>query len=395
VPQPKPVVEDFRIAIPDAALADLKARLALTRFPAEPSDAAWQYGSNGRYMRAFIAHWRERFDWRPWEARLNAYRQHRVTLPRPDMPGDQTVHVLIEPGSGPNPRPLLMTHGWPGSVLEFLDVIPRLAHPERFGGRIEDAFTVICPTLPGYGFSMPIDRPIGPRAIARLWRDLMVDALGHDRFLVQAGDFGSIVSSWLGVDHAAHVAAMHLNMVPLRPAVTKDSPPLSEAEKAWVARTKKQHAMETGYLAIQSTKPSTLGYAMSDSPVGLAAWFVEKFHGFTRGPTEQPPPFDIDHLIANVALYWLSDTATTATWLYWASRETGAFNLKPGEFVSPPAGFLLVPWDLTPPPPKGWLERGYNVTRRRDLERGGHFVAMEQPEVFAADVQEFFRNVVV
>lgn len=390
-----PAVEKFSAAIPETALADLQARLALTRFPAEPDDAAWQYGSNTGYMRRFIARWREGFDWRQWEAKLNAYPQYRVALKRPDTQSLQTVHVLIEPGSGPAPRPLLMTHGWPGSVFEFLEAIPRLAHPERYGGRVEDAFTVICPTLPGYGFSMPISRPIGPRAIAKLWRDLMVEALGVDRFLVQAGDFGSIVSSWLGVDHAEHVAAMHLNMVPLRPAVTKDSPPLSEAEKQWAARTKKQHARETGYLAIQSTKPSTLGHALSDSPVGLAAWFVEKFHGFTRGPSDQMPPFEIDHLIANVAFYWLTDTATTATWLYWAARETGDFHLKPGEFVTPPTGFLLVPWDLTPPPPPGWLERGYHVTHRRDLDSGGHFVAMEQPDIFVADVQAFFRNAVV
>lgn len=383
--------ERFSIQIPEAALADLQARLALTRFPVEPQNAAWQYGSNGGYMRRFIARWRAGFNWRAWEARLNAHEQYRVSLSRPDG-GRQTVHVLLERGSGDRPRPLLLTHGWPGSVFEFIEVIERLAHPERFGGKVEDAFTVICPTLPGYGFSMPIDRPIGPRAIARLWRDLMVEVLGFDRFLVQAGDWGSVVSSWLGADHPDHAAALHLNMVPLRPPLTKESTPLSAAEKEWVARTKKIHAAEAGYLAIQSTKPSTLGYAMSDSPVGLAAWIVEKFHGFARAPVEQDPVFALDHLIANVAFYWLTDTAATATWLYWAARETGEFNLKPGEFVSSPTGFLLPPWDLVPPPPEGWLERGYNVTHRRDLDRGGHFVAMEQPEAFVADVQQFFRN---
>ena len=295
-----PTAERFSIAIPEAALKDLRQRLALTRWPAEPADAAWQYGSNGHYMRRFLQRWQNGFDWRHWEARLNAFEHYRVKLKRPDTATLQNVHVMLERGSGDQPRPLLITHGWPGSIFEFVDVVERLAHPERFGGKAEDAFTVICPSLPGYGFSMPLDKPIGPRAIARLWRDLMVDALGFGRFFVQAGDWGSIVSSWLGIDHAAHVAALHLNMVPLRPPLDKSSAPLSEAEKTWILRTKKIAANESGYHAIQSTKPSTLGYGLSDSPAGLAAWIVEKFHGFARAPIEQDPPFAMDHVIANI-----------------------------------------------------------------------------------------------
>jgi pimeloyl-ACP methyl ester carboxylesterase len=390
-----PAAETFSIAIPDAALTDLRQRLALTRFPAEPAGAAWQYGSNGHYMRRFIARWQDGFDWRQWEARLNRFLQYRVALKRPDTGRLQSVHFLIEPGSGDTPRPLLLTHGWPGSVLEFIDVIEKLAHPERFGGKVEDAFTVICPSLPGYGFSMPLEQPIGPRAVARLWRDLMVEVLGFGRFLVQAGDWGSIVSSWLGADHPGHAIMLHLNMVPLRPPLTKDSAPFTAAEKEWIARTKKIQAAESGYFAIQSTKPTTLGYGLSDSPAGLAGWIVEKFHGFARAPVEQDPPFDIDHVIANVALYWLTGTAATSTWMYWAAVRAGDMALKPGEFVTVPTGFLLPPWDLVPPPPKGWLERGYNVTHRRDLDRGGHFVAMEQPAAFIEDVQMFFRNVSV
>lgn len=382
----------FTVDIPQAALDELKRRLAATRWPAEPDNAAWQYGSNVAFMRRFVAHWQDAFDWREWEAKLNRWQQYVLPLRRADTGDPQNVHVLIERGSGDTPRPLLLSHGWPGSVFEFIDVIEPLAHPERFGGKVEDAFTVICPSLPGYGFSTPLQAPISPRAIARLWRDLMVEALGFERFFAQAGDWGSIVSSWLGVDHAAHVAALHLNMVPLRPALTKDGTPLSEAEKAWIARTRSLHAAEGGYYAIQSTKPTTLGYGLSDSPAGLAGWIVEKFHGFPRAPAEHAPPFDIDHLIANVALYWLTDTAATATWIYWAARQSGDLALKPGEFIAPPTAFLLPPWDLVPPPPQGWLERGYNVAQRHDLERGGHFVAMEQPERFVTDIRDFFRG---
>lgn len=387
-----PSATKFTVGIPDSALADLKARLTRVRWPVEPEGAAWEYGSNGAYMRRFISQWRDDFNWRQWEARLNRHEHYCVMLKRADTGGEQPVHFMVERGSGDNPRPLLMTHGWPGSVLEFIDVIAPLAHPERHGGRIEDAFTVICPSLPGYVFSMPLQRPIGPRAIAALWRDLMVEVLGYRRFFAQAGDWGSIVSSWLGVDHAEHAAALHLNMVPLRPPILKDRQPLSTAEKEWIARAKKVHAAEGGYQAIQATKPTTLGYGLSDSPAGLAGWFVEKFQGFPRGPVEHGPPFHMDHLIANVALYWLTDTATTSTWIYGAAARNGELALQPDEFVKPPTGFLLPPWDLVPPPPQGWLERGYNVAHRRDLERGGHFVAMEQPEIFVDDVQQFFRG---
>src|SRR5690606_14186450 len=162
-----------------------------------------------------------------------------------------------------------------------------------------------CPSLPGYAFSMPLERPISPRAIAVLWRDLMVEVLGFPRFFAQAGDWGSVVSSWLGVDHAEHAVALHLNMVPLRPPILKESQPL------------------------QATKPTSLGYALSDSPAGLAGWFVEKFQGFPRGPAEHEPPFHMDHLIANVALYWLTDTATTSTWLYGAAARSGELALQP------------------------------------------------------------------
>lgn len=386
--------EAYQIHIPDAALADLKQRLAHSRLPREPDNAAWQYGSNRAYMAKLLAHWRDGFDWRHWEKRLNGLLNYRVALPRPDDGSHQIVHFLIEPGSGagdggPGPRPLLLTHGWPGSVFEFIDVIERLAHPERFGGDVADAFTVICPSLPGYGFSMPLHKPISPRQVAALWHDLMVQALGFKRFFVQAGDWGSIVSSWLGADFPQAVAALHLNMVPLRPPLTT---PLNEAEKAWAAKAKQRQSSESGYYAIQSTKPTTLGYGLSDSPAGLAGWIVEKFHGFPGGPADKEPPFAMDDMLATIALYWFTDTAATATWMYWATKQSGDLALKPGQFVTPPTGFLLPPWDLVPPSPPGWLERGYNVVQHRVLARGGHFVAMEQPDEFVQDVTQFFRG---
>jgi len=381
--------QPFTIAVPQADLDDLRQRLGRTRLPLQPADSGWQYGANGAYLARFLEYWRDGFDWRQWEARLNDYENYRVSLPRPDDGTPQTVHYLVARSSNPAARPLLLTHGWPGSVFEFIHILDRLTQPERFGGRAEDAFTVICPSLPGYGFSIPLKQPISPRQVAALWHDLMTKALGIPRFFVQAGDWGSIVSSWLGADFPQAVAAMHLNMVPLRPPLTT---PLNDTEKTWAAEVKKRQSTEAGYFAIQSTKPNTLGFGLSDSPAGLAAWIVEKFHGHPRGAMNSEPPFTMDDMLATIALYWLTDTAATATWFYWAAVQHGDLALKPGQYIAPPTAFLLPPWDLVPPSPPGWLERGYNVVQHRVMPRGGHFVAMEQPDIFIEDVQAFFRS---
>ena len=391
--QPKP----FRIDVPDSAIADLHARLDHARLPQQPRDAGWRYGSNVDYMRGLLRHWRHDFDWRHWEARLNAWPQFRVALSRPNdgsaESGEQVLHYLVAQGKaapgGPAPRPLLLLHGWPGAVYEFIEMLERLTDPARFGGDAANAFTVICPSLPGYGYSTPLHAPIGPRGIAALYRKLMVDVLGIERFFVQAGDWGSIVASWLGIDHAAHVAALHLNMVPLRPPI---GAPLNDAEKAWATEAKRRHAVEGGYFAIQSTKPTTLGYGLSDSPAGLAGWIVEKFHGRPNAPADKPPPLDIDAMLAIVSLYWFTDTAATATWLYHAAAARRELAMGKNEFCHPPTAFLLPPWDLVPPSPPGWLQRGYNVVRQIDLPRGGHFVAMEQPDILLADMSDFFHQ---
>ncbi|MBX3456114.1 epoxide hydrolase [Ferrovibrio sp.] len=383
--QPMP----FRINVPDSAIADLHTRLDRTRLPQQPRDAGWRYGSNVDYMRSLLRHWRHDFDWRHWEARLNAWPQFRVSLPRNDGHEEQVLHYLVAHGKSAAPRPLLLLHGWPGAVYEFIEMLERLTDPARFGGNAADACTVICPSLPGYGYSTPLHAPIGPRAIAALYRGLMVDVLGFERFFVQAGDWGSIVASWLGIDYADHVAALHLNMVPLRPPVTTA---LSDEEKAWAAETKQRHAMEGGYFAIQSTKPTTLGYGLSDSPAGLAGWIVEKFHGRPNAPAAKDPPFSMDAMLAIISLYWFSDTAATATWLYHAAVARRELAMGKTDFCAPPTAFLLPPWDLVPPSPPGWLARGYNVVQQKALPRGGHFVAMEQPDALLADMTDFFHH---
>lgn len=374
----------FTVAVADELLADLRRRLDATLWPDEPDGAGWSFGANLGYMRRLVDYWRDGYNWRHWESVLNQFPQHLVAV------GDLDIHVIVEPGSGARPMPLLITHGWPGSVFEFHKIIDKLAHPERFGGDTADAFTVICPSLPGYGFSAVPRRPLGPRAIAGLWRRLMAEGLGYSSFGAQGGDWGSIVSSWLGVDHGEVVTALHLNMVPLRPALD-EAVPLTTDERRWIGRVKGRMAREGGYFAQQSTKPQSLAFGMTDSPIGLAAWIVEKWHGWPGAPADQDPPFSMDELLTNIMIYWISRRFAAASWLYWGAVAADDMRLKPGERVRVPTTFLLPERDLIPPPPLGWLDRGYNVVRQQTLAGGGHFTAMDSPDRLVDDIRGAMR----
>ena len=378
--------EPFTISVPDAVLADLKERLARTRWPIEAKAKPWYYGTDMGWLRSVVAHWHDNYDWRKWEAALNRFPNYKANV------GGMKIHFILERGSGDNPLPLVLTHGWPGSVVEFLDVIEPLAHPERFGGDANDGFTVVVPSLPGYGFSDAPEAPITPREVAALWRELMVDVLGCDRYVAQGGDWGACVTSWLAFDHPEHLAAIHLNMQGLLPARSGDGvPPMTEEELNWLKASQERSRLESAYQQIQGTKPQTLSYGLTDSPVGLAGWILEKFHGWTVAPgSPEPPPFDLDRLLTNVMVYWLNGI-NTSTWLYVALVDGDAFFLKPGEKIEVPTGLFLFPNDLLPPPPDSWTRRVYNVARRRDGAKGGHFAVFENGPLLADDMREFFR----
>ena len=377
--------ESFRIAVADEVLTDLKERLARTRWPIEPKAAPWHYGTDLAYMRQVVEHWRDRYDWRLWEAKLNRFPHYKARL------DGRHLHFILERGSGDNPLPLLITHGWPGSIVEFLDIIEPLAHPERFGGDVRDAFTVVAPSLPGYGFSDPPDLPMTPRDIARLWHRLMVDELGCERYVAQGGDWGACVTSWLALDHPDRLAAIHLNMLGLIPSAGAGTETLTEDEARWRESARRTTARETGYQQIQGTKPQTLSYGLTDSPAGLAAWILEKFHGWTIPGRDAPPPFDLDHLLTNVMLYWLNGI-NASTWLYVSIVEGTGFFLKPGERVDVPTGLFLFPNDLILPAPESWARRIYNVQHRREAASGGHFAAMEHGPLLVDDMRAFFRS---
>jgi microsomal epoxide hydrolase len=377
--------EPFRIEVAEDDLRDLRDRLGRTRFPKEEPRPPWAYGTSLDFMRRVRDHWLHRFDWRQWETRINRFEQRLVDVE------DCRVHVLVEKGSGTQPLPLIITHGWPGSFLEFIDIIDKLAHPERFGGRVEDAFTVVVPSIPGYGYSPPPPRMLTPPEISRLWSKLAVDAFGFERYVAQGGDWGSAITGWLALDHPDRLLAAHLNTVGLVPSIGPGDPPLSAEEQDWLRRSQVRMTPESAYQKVLGTKPQTLAYAQSDSPMGLAAWILEKFHGWTVPGEDRDPPFPLDHLLANVTLYWLQGP-NAPSWLYvWLERPT-QIGLAPGARTTVPCGFTLFPNDLIVPPPRSWVERAFNVQYLATMPHGGHFPAMENGDLLVEEMRRFFRG---
>ncbi|MBV1887159.1 MAG: alpha/beta hydrolase, partial [Parvibaculaceae bacterium] len=298
-------------------------------------------------------------------------------------------------GSGKNPQPLLLTHGWPGSFLEFTGIIEELAHPEKFGGNAEDGLDLIIPSLPGYVFSGKPKAPVGPKYTAQLWDKLMRTVLGYDTYIAQGGDWGSVVTGWLGYNHGTNVGggckAIHLNMFGLRPAVL----PETEEEKKWAEMAAMTFELEGAYLRLQMTKPQSLSYAMMDSPIGQAAWFMEKFNtwGDTRSPDGDSieATFSKDTLLTNLMLYLVTGTFNTATWYYRGMMEEGGTNMEPGKTVEVPVGIANYTGEIFNFPPRSMLEKGYNIVHWKDFEKGGHFAALETGSSFAKDVQSFIK----
>jgi microsomal epoxide hydrolase len=379
--------EAYRIAVPEAALADLKGRLARTRWPTPAEGPDWATGTSLPYMREVVAHWHDRYDWRAVEARLNGFEQYRVPL------GGMLVHCLVERGSGPDPMPVVMSHGWPGSAIELLEMIEPLAHPERFGGSVEDSFTVVVPSLPGCGFTTAPKGPISPREVGRLWGELMHDAFGFERYIAHGGDWGAVINSWMGVDRPPGLIGLHLNTAVLQAAWSFESQPLTVEEAAHRDRMAARQVGETAYQIVHATRPLSLAYGITDSPAGLAAWILEKFQAWTvpRG-SDARPPFDLDHMISNVMFYWLGD-AQAVSWMYKYLVDMSGFVLPPGARVTTPTGFCLFPNDIATPPPDAWLRRAYDVVQVTRAAAGGHFPGIEHPQVLIDDLRTFRRRI--
>lgn len=381
----KPIVTPYRIQVPQSVLEDLRERLQRTRWPVPAKGPDWALGTSLPYMKHVVAHWLDHYDWRTWEARLNGFEQYLI-----DLDGKK-VHCLIERGSGDNPMPLIMTHGWPGSPVELVDMAERLAHPERFGGDAADAFTVVIPGLPGCGFSDAPDGPVSPREVAAMWARIMRDGLGFDRYMVHGGDWGGVISSWHALDFADEVIALHGNNVMLNAVWSYVDQPADAEEIAHKERMEARQVGETAYQVVHGTRPLTAYYALTDSPAGLAAWILEKFYAWTPKDHDGFPPLDLDHLITNVMFYWLGD-AQAVSWMYrWLLNYEG-FILPEGRRIDVPSGFCLFPDDCAVPPPDQKIRRSYNLVHVTRRPHGGHFPGIEHPVELADDILAFRRK---
>ncbi len=367
---PKP----FRLHVPDAQIADLKERLAQARWPDEPPLEPWSTGASLAYMKQLAEYWRSGFDWRAQEEKLNRFRQFSVPLRGIEL------HFIHEPGRGPNPMPLLLSHGWPGSIVEFHKLIPLLT----------EHFTVVAPSLPGYTLSFrPGQRRFSVEDIAETFAELMTDVLGYRRFGAQGGDWGGFIGSVLGLRYPERLIGIHLNLL----AVRRDPkfPAESEEEARYLKQLREFLKEETGYQWIQGTRPQTLAYGLTDSPAGLAAWIAEKFRRWTDCNGTIENAVSRDEMLANISLYWFSGAIGSSFWPYYA-RMHGPWPVPEGKTVDVPMGYAEFPKEILTPP-RSLAAKAYTDIRRWTvMQKGGHLAALEQPELLAHEIREFFAS---
>lgn len=375
------MIRPFTIQIPQSVLDDLSARLARTRWPDEVAGAGWDYGSNLAYMRDLTEYWRTKFDWRAQEKAINKFSHFRSEI---DGLG---IHFIHEHGKGESPMPLMLLHGWPSSFWQMLKIIPLLTDPENHGGEASDAFDVIVPSLPGYGFSdRPKEKGMSVFRIGDLFAKLMVEELGYKRFAVRATDLGTGVAQQLALVYPDSLIGLHLSGANPRASVNPQD--LSDVEKKFVADLQGLWMQEGAYAMMHATKPQTLAYGLNDSPVGLAAWIVEKFRAWSDCGGDVEKRFTKDELLTNLTIYWATETINSSCRLYYESTHIPMPNA--GKRVELPTAMAMFPKDLAPQP-REWTERQYNVVRWTQMPQGGHFGEWEEPELLAEDIRAFFR----
>ncbi|TPG33811.1 epoxide hydrolase family protein [Mycolicibacterium hodleri] len=373
-------VEPFRIDVPDDVLADLRRRLANTRWPEPECVDDWSQGIPLAYARELAAYWGNDYDWRPREAALNRFDQFTTEI------DGLSIHFVHQRSRHPDALPLVITHGWPGSIVEFHKVIAPLTDPTAHGGRAQDAFHVVCPSLPGYGFSgKPTSTGWNTNRIAQAWETLMV-RLGYDRYGAQGGDWGAAVTTDIG-RNIGHCIGIHTNMPSGRPPTGAVEKPTDE-EKTALAALKHYRDVDSGYFKQQATRPQTLGYGLVDSPVAQLAWIIEKFWSWTDCDGHPENALSRDELLDNVMLYWVTASGASSARLYWESMA--AFGS--GGRVELPTGVASFPKEISRPP-RAWCEANYNITHWTTMPRGGHFAAFEQPELWVDDVRAFFTTI--
>jgi len=379
------MINAFKVKISDQELDSIYNKIKKYPWHEMPDDGGWEYGTNLDYLKELSNYWVNNFDWRKSEAQLNKFSNFKSKV------DDIEIHFIHEKGSGSNPTPLLLMHGWPGSVIEFLHIIERLAHPEKFGGNIDDAFDVVVPSLPGFGFSGRPSRPMGPRKIANTLNKLMTENLGYKNYLAQGGDWGATIANWIGYDHSKSCKAIHINCLTMR----HPDGPQTKQEEEWQQRFNTDQIMQDGYRTQQATKPQTLSYGMMDSPVGIAAWIIEKMYSWSDLKDNNiESVYSKDTLLANIMVYVVTKTFNTATWIYYGRREEGGrFFPKDFKKIEIPTAAAIFPAEMSEWPPKSYVDRMFNITQWTEMPRGGHFAALEEPELLVNDLVKFSRSV--
>jgi microsomal epoxide hydrolase len=376
-------IRPFRVAVTDDEIADLKHRLSRTRWPDQIPDSGWEYGTDSGYLRRLCDYWAGSFDWRAFEGRFNRFPQFTTEI------DGQPIHFFHVRSPEACAAPLLLSHGWPGSVAEFLDVLGPLSDPAAHGGDPADAFHVVAPSLPGFGFSGPThERDFDSRVIARSFQRLML-GLGYERYFAQGGDKGTRISMLLGAGYPQHVKAIHLNLVSAPPPDLADPREgLTADEIAELDRVEAFARTEFAYQQLQRTKPQSLAYGLTDSPAGLAAWIIEKFRSWSDCGGDIERSFSRDRLLDNVSLYWLTGTINSSMRLYYEDHGPGKPDVLPR--VDVPVGHAHFPAEIIACP-RRWAEAKLNITRWSIMPRGGHFPAMEVPELLVPEIRAFFR----
>ncbi|PCL93290.1 epoxide hydrolase family protein [Paenibacillus lautus] len=376
-------MERYHIHVSDEILADLKYRLHHIRWPDQLEHSGWERGTELSYLKSLVSYWRDHYDWRAQEAELNRYSQYSCNI------DDMDVHFVHERGKGPNPMPIILTHGWPDSYLRYQKIIPLLTDPASHGGHPEDSFDVVVPSLPGFGFSSSPKQPgFNNNRVSEMWAKLMTKELGYKKFAAAGGDIGSGVTRYLAANHPELLFGIHLTDIGIIRNLMNacGQANLSQEELRYKTSASEWIALEGGYMSIQSTRPQTLAYGLSDSPAGLAGWMIEKFRSWSDCKGNLQQRFSKDELLTHIMIYWVTNTMGSSTRMYYENSH----SLPPLGYIEVPTGIALFPEDILLPP-KEWASRNLNVTRWTSMPSGGHFTAMEEPELLARDIRAFYK----
>lgn len=378
------MIEEFKVNFTQEEISKIYKKIKDYPWDSIKNLDGWEHGTNKNYLKELCDYWITKFDWDKHQSEINRYNNYTT-----DIDG-MKIHFIKKKGSSKNSRPLLLMHGWPGSIIEFLHIIEKLTDPEKFGGNQNDSFDVIAPSLPGFGFSKNLSRPIGPRKMAEILNKLMVENLGYKDYLAQGGDWGATIANWLGYDHSNFCKAIHINCLTMR----HPDGPKNDEERNWQKKFDEDQIMQDGYRTQQATKPQSLAYGMMDSPVGIASWITEKMYSWSDlKDNDIESVYTKDILIANIMVYILTKTFDTASWIYFGRREEGGrFFPKDFKKIEIRTAAAIFPAEMSEWPPKSYVERIFNIQQWTEMPAGGHFAALEKPDLLVEDIRKFSKN---